>query len=518
MSLTKIVKNAKNILDKMDNGKKYPTGYVANRLEACASLNPGDQLVANMHDVIKKIASKQSMISQKEIGDLYNKFYGFSNGDSAFRIELSQFLPDNFNHIKKASYADNSERVSQDNASVSTSEKTDLSRAFERVFELNQSKAFSTQNKSLHKKAINFVELELKSLGIEPHSVQVSTENDHYILCTAQFKNNDFTTSSLNIPVQVSNGLATLPKSFISNGEVVPLTKSAALSEIKSQSIVKKANNQFDYEERRLSHNIDMPKIALDENLKDMVDFETILIEAASGLSKSLINKASNMISKEIMSFGIPQPRIKFASAGSNKAIFLTKVATSAGTEDIFVPVDIVGERVTLPSEFYKSEDKSYDFSSEGFMQFARDARLSFDKNASFFREADEMRRLSYQQLMERVAAGVETGDYRISEDAIAVVGDKFPAKLASAMEGFQAMIKVASRKDDNAMVKQAVKNGVLIKRSNSIELFCPKLGLPLSKIDFDKNGNPTPKHRTKSAQMETYGEINPITSKILVN
>ena len=220
MSLTKIVKNAKNILDKMDNGKKYPTGYVANRLEACASLNPGDQLVANMHDVIKKIASKQSMISQKEIGDLYNKFYGFSNGDSAFRIELSQFLPDNFNHIKKASYADNSERVSQDNASVSTSEKTDLSRAFERVFELNQSKAFSTQNKSLHKKAINFVELELKSLGIEPHSVQVSTENDHYILCTAQFKNNDFTTSSLNIPVQVSNGLATLPKSFISTARL----------------------------------------------------------------------------------------------------------------------------------------------------------------------------------------------------------------------------------------------------------------------------------------------------------
>ena len=75
MSISKIAKNAKNILERIDNGKSYPSGYVANKMESFHFSNPGDQLAANISQVIKKIASNRPIINESEIRDIYNKFY-----------------------------------------------------------------------------------------------------------------------------------------------------------------------------------------------------------------------------------------------------------------------------------------------------------------------------------------------------------------------------------------------------------------------------------------------------------
>ena len=519
MSLNKVAKVAQSMIDSLENGKSFPSNYVATRLESCASQHPGDQLLGNMRDVIKKVASKQSLISQKEIADVYNRLYGFSNGDSAFRAYLSDLLPENYGSAKKTASVHHSTRVGQDLSAVSLSDKSELSNSFERIFSLGKEKSFGTYDKSLDKSAVKLVNVQLKSLGLEPNTVSVSTGNNHFILCTAQFKNYDFTTSTLNIPVQISSGKASMPDSFISNENVVALTKESALVEIKNQAMTKKASGRLDFSDQRPVDMVAMPKITLPENMKSNIDYETILSEASSGYNKLTIQKAAGIVSKEISMAGLPTPYVKFASATKSGIIFSVKIATTDGAREVMVPVDIIGSTVTLPSEFRSPElNKSFDFSTDGFATFAKESKISMNKTASFVRETDDLKKLSYQELIDRVATGVASGDYRISEDAISVISDKYPDRMALAMESFQTLIKHASKRVDDSIIKEAVRKGILIKRANSVELYCPKLGMPLSKIDFDKHGNPVPKYRTKSIQLETLGEINPMTSKILVS
>jgi hypothetical protein len=310
-----------------------------------------------------------------------------------------------------------------------------------------------------------------------------------------------------------------MPDSFISNENVIALTKESALVEIKNQAMTKKASGRLDFSDQRPVDMVAMPKIALPENMKSNIDYETILSEASSGYSKLTIQKAAGIVSKEISMAGLPTPYVKFASATKSGIIFSVKIATTDGARDVMVPVDIIGSTVTLPSEFRSSElNKSFDFSTDGFATFAKESKVSMNKTASFVRETDDLKKLSYQELIDRVATGVASGDYRISEDAISVIGDKYPDRMALAMESFQTLIKHASKRVDDSIIKEAIRKGILIKRANSVELYCPKLGMPLSKIDFDKHGNPVPKYRTKSIQLETLGEINPMTSKILVS
>jgi hypothetical protein len=517
MSISKIAKNAKNILERIDNGKSYPSGYVANKMESFHFSNPGDQLAANISQVIKKIASNRPVINESEIRDIYNKFYNFSNGDSNFRSEMSEFFGDESRISKTASAKPSIDRVGQDMSYVKIGGDSDLSKSFEKIFSLGKEKSFGTYDKSLDKRATKIVSLELKSMGLEPTSVSVSTGNSHFLLCNAQFKNSDFTTSNLNIPVQISSGSISLPNSMIVDGQISKLTKEAALVEIKNQQLSKRASGQFNYENMRDNHEIKMPTISLPENMKDMVDYETILAEASSGIDKSTLTKASSLVRSEIKSAGIPVSSVAFSSASNNRVLFLAKIATAGGQRDIFVPVELSGSKINMPSRFFDSSKNEYDFSSDGFLSFASSSKATFDKVASISRESDDMNRLSYQQLMDRVIAGVSNDDYRLSEDAISVIGNKFPEKIAHALEDFQNIIKKAAKKQsDDEIVKTAVKKGILIKRSNSIELFCPKLGLPLSKIDFDERGNPVPKHRSKSSKLESLGDISPSTNRLL--
>ena len=147
MSLSKIIKAAKSALDKIDNGKSFPTSYVVNRLESSSQTNPSDQLIGNMRDVLTKVASKQPMISQKEIADLYNKMYGFSNGNSAFRYELNDLLPDGFAALKPSEKASHSKRASDERAPVSLSEDSDTVNAFSRIFSLGRKPSVRTRVK-----------------------------------------------------------------------------------------------------------------------------------------------------------------------------------------------------------------------------------------------------------------------------------------------------------------------------------------------------------------------------------
>lgn len=519
MSLSKLIKTAKSALDKMDNGKKFPTSYVINRLEVSSQSNPSDQLIGNMRDVLTKVASKQPVISQKEIADLYNKMYGFSNGNSAFRYELNDLLPEGFGSPKSSEKAHHSKRASDEAAPVSLSEDSDTVNAFSRIFSLGANKSFGTYDKNLVKKAEKLTSIELSSANLPPASIDIVGGNEHFILCSASYKNSDFTTSSVKIPVQISNGVVTPPKAFISGDSLEPITKEALLVELKSQSLNKKASARSDFEEQRASYRVTDYVPVTPSALKDMIDVEEVLTASASGLPEHLVKKASRVVFSELTSIGAFNPQIKLASSEKNRLAFAARIPTTSGYEDVVVPVEVSGDLVNLPSKFYTLNKNSYDFSHSGFQSFTKEAGVISEKSAPFFRDSDELNKLSYSQLFDKITAAVAISDYKLAEDALTIISDKFgPERFKIALNDFQSLIKNASKTSDDSLVKEALKRGDLIKTANSIELFCPKLGLPLSKIDFDKNGRPVPKHRSRAENLESLDGVGFTTSKIFFN
>ena len=169
-----------------------------------------------------------------------------------------------------------------------------------------------------------------------------------------------------------------------------------------------------------------------------------------------------------------------------------------------------------MPSEFVSNSSK-YDFSPHGYAEFLSGAKVSVA--STFSRDTDELGRLSYPQLMDVMIDGVSKKDYKASEDALSAIGSKFgPERFKTALEDFQKILKTASQSFDQDIIKTAVKRGDLIRSKNSVEWFCPKLGLPLSKIAFDEKGRPVPKFRSEKRNLESIDGTVISTSKIVMS
>jgi hypothetical protein len=127
------------------------------------------------------------------------------------------------------------------------------------------------------------------------------------------------------------------------------------------------------------------------------------------------------------------------------------------------------------------------------------------------------MDRLNYSQLIGEMEAGIASSDYKRAENALSSIQSKFePAQHLAALDHYTRLLKHSSSSTTrDAMIKAAVDRGELISLPTSVQLYCPKLGLPLSKIAFDEKGRPIPAMRTFSASdlSETGAMIS--TSKI---
>jgi len=122
---------------------------------------------------------------------------------------------------------------------------------------------------------------------------------------------------------------------------------------------------------------------------------------------------------------------------------------------------------------------------------------------------------------MDRVITAAATKDFQEAEDAIGVISEKFGTELAKeALGKYGNLLKHASPLSDkrSEFIKMAEKKRQLIKIPTSVELYNPKLGLPVSKIDFDHEGNMYPRGRTP--KFDNLNQDIPLisTSKIVLS
>lgn len=515
MSLKLLKKQAETALRSLEIGKEYPSRYVVDRFESAWEKNQKDQVIGNMRSVIVKMASKKQYFSQNEITDLYNRFNNISGGATSFRDELGDLLRDSYGKLPEPVRADISKTAADMSKPVSVSEKTALSDAFSVLFSFGSNDDSGTYNKNLVKKAERLISLELNAMGIKPDMVKTVTGNEHYILCNAYYKNLDFTTSHISIPVQVSNGSVGIPSELVAGGDLVKLNKENVLVQLKTAQKTKKDSDLSKYADLRQTQVLSTPTVKAPAALQEKFNLSDEVLLASNKFSQDQIRLASSVVAGEVSSWGA-RAQVKFAGTNDRGMSFLVKTATSAGEKSFVVPVEIMNGKVAMPSEFVSNSSK-HDFSSRGYAEFISGAKVS--TAFTFSRDTDELGRLSYPQLMDVMIDGVSKKDYKASEDALSAIGSKFgPERFKTALEDFQKILKTASQSLDQDLIKSAVSRGDLIRTKNSVEWFCPKLGLPLSKVAFDEKGRPVPKFRNEKRNLESIDGTVISTSKIVMS
>ena len=505
-----IARQAEQALDRIKNGKTFPATYVVARLEAALEKHPKDALIGHMRDVISKRAGKESFFNQREIAETYDHLYGMSGGNSRFREEAGDLLPDSHASIiaNDPAGAANA-RIPYEKALEPMFGQTKLSEELSGVFSLNKKGSFSAFSDNTFRKAEKFTKLQLTSLGCVPQTVKSIKSNEHFILCTASVDTSDFTQVEVPVPVQITSGIPSLPTHFVQDDKLVKLNKENLYVFVKDKNNFKKKMSREQFEGQRSFGELSTEAAVVPSALEAYANLEDSLVEAATSYSKDQINMARSVVASQMASFGIPNAQIKVAESNDKTLTFNSDIPTNMGRVVISVPVDMPNGMPVIPGKF-KAAGQVYSLNEKGLRQVIEKAGANDSMN-TVSREVEAMGRLSYDQLIDQVTSGVEGGNLRVAEDALATIQSKFGGqKYISALDMFSKLLKHSSGNTErDEHIKNALERGDLIRVPTSVQLYCPKLGLPVSKVAFDYKGRPVPATRAvKGDSLEGTGAM----------
>ena len=509
--LQKIIRDSKKALEFIENGNEYPSNYVANRFILAAEKNPKDILINSMRDVVVKRASNQNFFNQKELGELYNKMYGFSSGGTSFRDELGDLISPNLNKVAEQKKGADGIRVDMSGQLMSLygdKEITAASKEFEDIFALNKTATFSTFGSNVGKKAEKFVTAQLKSMNIDPKNVTAIHSNEHFILCRASFATNGFREVTLDIPVKYAGVNATFPNQFIDHsGALQSLSQDNVLIDLKIRESATNENNASYYKQLRASDSVSVDKMVVPKSLERYNHFEDFAANANSKYSSDQINFAKNVVAAELKSAGIINPQIKTFASNDVGVIVKASIPTTEGRKEIEVPIEFSNSKPLMPSVFSYA-GKNYEFSTSNFSKFASRQ----NKDSSFSKDIGSLKTASYHELCDLMTSSIVNNDYRSAEDCLLTIQARFDGTMhKKAFDMYTStMTSSAKSKSNEDMVKMAMKRGDLISVPTSVEPYSPKFGLPLSKLAFNEDGTLRIKGREEKLQnmkdSETFG------------
>jgi hypothetical protein len=493
--IKKIARQAQMALDEISFGKTFSSKYVLDRLEKAAESNSKDVLICHVRDVVKKRASNQLFMTQKEISGIYHSLYGLSGGLSTFRDQLGDLLPSEA-PAKRANAE--SSRIPYEKKLDPLYGDSELSNEFSGVFSLNNKASFSALSDNTIKKAEKFAKLQLISLGCPPTTVKAVKSNEHFVLCNASIDVSDFTQVSVPVPVQVTNGIPALPTSFVQGEDLVKLNKENLYVFIKDKNNFSKKAAQDKFRDQRSIRSVSMDRVNAPESLGKYADLDSELVAAASSFTRDQVRAATMVVSAELSSLGVSNPQVTVAGSTDVSLSFVADIPSSKGRVEASIRVDMPSGRPVIPSHFSMGGE-SFRLNNSGIHK-ALGFASKVDSVNKISRDIENMHHLSYAELIGQINSGVANSDYKASEDALGVIASKFDqTQHLAAIEHFSKLLKHASGSSErDRLIKEAFDRGDLIKVSTSIQLYCPKLGLPASKVDFDAKGRPIPMTRSK--------------------
>jgi hypothetical protein len=519
-NIKNIQEEALKALSLLENGETYPLKYVLDRLEKSAGSHPGDIVINNMRDVIRKTASKHMFITQKDIGKLYNDLYGLSGGHTAFRRELEDLLPESLK-IAKVAYTSSNLRTMDEAPTESIYKDSDLSNAFSVLFNMKNKSA--SEHHIDYKEVKSIVLNKLASIGHIPVELSIVNQNEHFILASAKYKDRKHNELNVNIPVQIVNGKPQNPSFMIQGDGTVELNNRNLSMQLKEESLYRKANAKTSIGGDIARDSIDIGSFSLPKELSDYADVTNNLIKAASFFKQEQVNLGLELVNAEVLGLTHVRPEIKVGSANESGIVFIAKFAFPKGETVVEIPVEYHNGRPILPSKFatnLNGERNHYDFDKSGFNSLLNNISANADYHSNISRVSSSLNEMNYSQLMDQLISGVSRKDYKLSEDAISVISAKFgPEEGMNALNKYSQLLRtnntVSKSRED--FIKSAKARGELISAFRDEELYSPKLGLPVSRIDFDESGRMYPKGR-----LPKYENLNSVdevisTSRIIL-
>lgn len=496
--IKKLAREAKKALERLQGGKKYTSNYICRRLEAAKEDNPGDILIGNMRDVFLKKASTQEFVSQKEISDLYQDMYGLGGNHSAFREALGDLIFEKQASTLKQDASKN--RIPYEKELKPLFEETDLSRELSGFYSLDKKASFSALSENTITKAAKFVRLQLESLDFKPSNVSVVKTNEHFILCNASVDTSDFTQVNVPVPVQVTNGMPTLPNSFIADNDLVKLNKENLYLFVKDKNNFSKKMARDKFADQRGGASLTVKTPEVPEALSRYADLDNKLIAAASAFTSDQVIRATAVVSAELASLGIRNSQVNLIGSDKGSLKYAAKISGLNTAFDANIVVDMPNGNPVIPTKF-SSNGVEYKLNRPG-LRSAIEKVAETGAGAVVTREVEQMGRLNYQQLIHELEAGASNGDYKRAENALLTIEAKFDSsKHLAAIDHYSKLLKHATGSTErDRLIKEAKDRGELINIPTSVQLYSPKLGLPISKIAFDEKGRMVPAARLKSS------------------
>lgn len=514
MSISKIKKSAESLLSQLSSGKEYTTKYVFDRLATAAEKHPKDILINTMRDVMYKKASNQLFISQSEISDLYNSLYNYSGSYSAFRNEMSDLLPSKFAQGTPSKKDASGSRFDM-GKTLEPLQRDDLNKMaqeFAGVFSLAPKGSFSQLDNNSYKKAEKFTSVQLKSIGCEPKYVRAVKANDHFILCVASYQTPGAGEVSLKVPVQMSGATPTLPTHFIDESNLEKLSQQNVLVYLKQQETEAANKVTTKVAENRISSEIQIDRLDRASNLEKWANLEQELIEATTKYDRNTVRLATSILDSELKSMDLVNPQVKVASSYNNGLNYEISFGSPRGRINADLKMEIVSGQPIPPLKF-SCQNTEYEFSKRGFETINRSIKTASTINTV----AEDMERMDYNQLINIMIKSANVSDFKTSEDVLSVIQTKYSGQqVVNALNKYSSLLKHNSKNAEReALIKEAVRKGELIKTPNSFDLYSPQYGMPLSKLAFDASGKLIPKYRYQNENLKESEEMNIMTSQI---
>jgi len=512
--LKKIVEQAKKALDKLNNGKTFPTSYVVNRLEASVAKNPGDALIGYMRDVYVKRASSNAFVSQREISETYDHLYGMSGGKSAFRNELEDLLFTK-QAIESPERAGTTSRIPVENKLEPLYSSSKLSEELSGAFSLDGKTSFSAVSDNTLRKAEKYARLQVVALGYQPSEVTAIRSNEHFVLCNASISTSDFTQVNVPIPVQVTNGMPTLPTSFVQQDELVKLNKENLFIFVKDMNNFTKKSSRQKFEAQRAWGDLRVESPAIPSALEKYTNLDNELVAAATCFSRDQVNAAISIVSAELSSLGIGRTQVKLISADKRTLQLAASIPSALGQVEASIAVDMPNGSPVIPSHLSVAGER-YRLNPTGLKSILAHAAKTESIN-KVSRETEEMGRMTYAQLVDQMDNGVAHSNLKQAEAALSVIESKFGSqRYMASLDRFSKLLKHASGSTErNTLIKEAFDRGDLINVPTSVQLYCPKLGLPVSKVTFDAKGRVVPMTRKTQPEELNASGVMISTSKV---
>lgn len=470
--------------EKLLNGKEFFIGTIADRLNKAASVYPHDQAIRTMEALIDKRFKQEgslSIISQREFQELYNQVSGLGKAE-AFKEELGDLLYDA--SVEKVAYY-NEDHIKGLRGDGSMFDLVDQNK----VSEL--SGIFENPEDSLGKSAFvesgrKGVRLELLSMGFDNPAVEVSAQDNNFVIFAAEVDTVSGRTPFL-VPAEIKLGSVLLPSVFVSGNEFVDFTCENILrhaSVVKGQktatpnavletlnklsnkvSNVKTASLEDEGKDAVASTSlsspglyselveepqapdfsfaqVDMPKQL--EGLSNDFIRET-LTEAGLSYNRDVVLNAKSMLSQELNGMGLTHDKVVIASEWQKGIIFATNIIGRNGKKTIEVPVEIVNEKVVLMPHSFASGTVVKAFNEENLVAFAHSKEEGgFD---AFFSDKQEM---TFNELYNESLRSAAFGDFVTVEENLAIIESRFGSQFHKmAFEDLMDLMRIGFNSDE---------------------------------------------------------------------